>query len=688
MTNYRAHLAVVGHSKAGKTRFICNLLDNRKSQNQCQSWAGVRRYFVRSTFYGHFSNIWIESQFDASLLEEIFNNSVLKQTENIEDPRVEEPKSISQRKVHYWKVEPNIGTETSSNENTGSYTEDWINMELEEEEESLRFPENPRNDGNEVSQSKEELSLSKVFKMSQETLKQLLKTKDTFAANSLQANHIPYSISIWEHSNQGEFMSINNPFLNTGAVSLIVMNICLDIFTPVTHTSEERRELGVPKFGYPKTPAHMLCYWLNLLQDHAEMEQTQLNFALVLTHKDMIPAEDPQQYIDNYIGDLLKCVMGKPYASYITRENIFIVDNKTEDEDHLAEIRSQIFKMITKQKKNWGTLQPVRWLKLEADILKKAAENESLYLNISIIEGLASEYAITKGDVKPFLNFQHILGDLIYYPDPKLRDVIIINPQWLWDMINSLITPDQFFENRQFHLKSLQDWKNGIVSEECLEIAWKSNREFLKNVMMKFGLIKGLEADCKYFIPCVLPLSKYDTYETEPFRSMILAYHCFLRPGCDAAMSGEAFHRLLSECSKISNWRSYHLSYNDASLEISDGTHIAFTLMRGNTIRVSVWCYPHKIACHEILYLLYTHYPLSKRASSLGMVQDSTFLVLCPHWNPNDECQCLVRVTENEGHVIPRDSICAIHHKTITEHHFPQNLKGRYTQKQFLENKH
>ena len=680
MTNYRVHITVIGHSESGKTSFIYRLLGNNKYKDQCESWAGLRRYFVQSTFDSNslISSKWTESQFNASVFEESFNQNVLRQTENFEDlQRGDKPRSISKFKVDYWKVEPNNDVKTLSDESTTYQKEHEANEKLDEEKVSLSFPESPRNDWNETSQPEEDFTPPppKVCKMSQDTLKQLVKSKDTFTANSHQPSGIPYSINIWEHGSQGKFISMNNLFMNTNAVVLIMMDITFDIHTPMKGIIEEHRG-----FGYPKTPAQILCYWLNMLQDHAEKEQTQPNIALVLTHKDMIEAKDHQQYIDNYIDALLKCTMEKTYRSYISKENIFVVDNKTSHEDHLNEIRSRIFKMITKQKKNWGTSQPVRWLKLEADILRKAGENGSPFLSMSVAESLAAQYAMTTSEVKSFLSFHQIFGDWIYYPEPELKDVIIINPQWLWDKFKALITPQEFLDKRKLQLQFLQDWKNGVMSEESLQIVWNNNDiQFLKNIMVKFGLIRELENDCKYFIPCALPLQNVDPYGTKQFQNMSITYSCILWPGHNAAMSGEAFHRLLSECSKISNWKISHLTYTDASLEMNDGTHIAFALTKSNIIRVSVWSHPDKMFGDEIPKILHTHQALCKRAISLGMTQIDGFYVLCPYWNRSDEFQCLVRVNDKGGYIKPKDSRCTIHHKEISASHFPQNSKGKYT---------
>ena len=75
--------------------------------------------------------------------------------------------------------------------------------------------------------------------------------------------------------------------------------------------------------------------------------------------------------------------------------------------------------MITQQT-NWDKKKPVRWLKLEADMLQIAKEAESKYIKLTTVNKLASAYGMAAGEVRSFLEFRNALGNFAYYSDPTL----------------------------------------------------------------------------------------------------------------------------------------------------------------------------------------------------------------------------------------------------------------------------
>ena len=455
--------------------------------------------------------------------------------------------------------------------------------------------------------------------------------------------------------------------------------ISLDLNIPLKKSSDAKG-----KFGIPRTPAQILHYWLNALHVLAKEKKSEPNIALVLTHKDMIKADDTKKYIDSYMQELFKCIKGKPYASYIIPSNIYVVDNRQGTEGDFKQIRNKIFAQMTKQK-SWGIERPTRWLKLEADILGKAKEIDKPYLHMSDVKNLASAFTMSQKELESFLSFHHLLGDLIYYPDQKLSDIVVTNPQWLLDMFKTLITPHEFLEKRQLKPEVLEDLKSAIVSTDSLNVVWEGNdKQFLKDVMMKFDLMLPLGLE-QYLIPCMLPGQEIDMYGKEPFTNMILIYNTMLKPSKGDAMPVGVFHKLLSQCSKVPNWKIFandHLSYTDASIEISQGIRLAITLIKTNTIRLSIW------SAREVLddgqlsnneareLVLNTHSAVGRCLKSLSLTINAEIKMLCPHWSPGEEYICLVTVGEKEE-VPPNNPIffakinkCTIHKKVLEPGHF------------------
>ena len=492
----------------------------------------------------------------------------------------------------------------------------------------------------------------------------------------------------------------------------MVMDISLDLNIPLKQSSDAEG-----KFSIPKTPAQILHYWLNAIHILAMEKTTEPNIALVLTHQDMIKADDANRYIDSYIEELFECIHGKPYAFYITvsniyivdnrqgtegdfahvrnkilasyikEENIFVVDNREGTEGDFAHIRNRIFAKIAKQE-SWGIERPTRWLKLEADILETAKETEKPYLHISSVKDLASHFTMNEREF--FLSFHHNLGDLIYYPDKKLDDFVVTTPQWLRDMFKTLITSHEFLSRRQLRPELLEDLKRAIVSEDNLKVVWEGNDvQFLKDVMIKFDLMLPLgseQKDMKYLIPCMLPGQEVKIGGPDPFTGMALIYSSTLEPERGDAMPVGAFHRLLSQCSKIPGWTvcaDEHLSYNQALIEIDDGVRMELSLQKRNSVNVSIWSFREKLddgylSINEARNTIArAHKTTAECMKKTGLTQKGSFKMLCPHWNPGEEYICLVTIDEkkevlqNMPIFLSHTKMCTMHRKELEPGHFP-----------------
>ena len=184
---------------------------------------------------------------------------------------------------------------------------------------------------------------------------------------------------------------------------------------------------------------------------------------------------------------------------------------------------------MTRQE-GWGIERPVKWLKLEADILQKAKKEAAPYIKVSAYESMASSYGMGTYEVDSFLQFHHTLGDLVHYNDPTLRDVVITDPQWLVDSFKTLITAEEFLNSRNLEPRILQELKKGTVSRRSLDVLWKGNDiDFLIQLLVKFNLILPLESmtgtSTTFIIPCMLPPQRADMYGEEPFINMDVIYN-------------------------------------------------------------------------------------------------------------------------------------------------------------------
>ena len=333
--------------------------------------------------------------------------------------------------------------------------------------------------------------------------------------------------------------------------------------------------------------------------------------------------------------------------------------------------------MLTQQK-SWGAERPVRWLKLEADILEKANEERTKVLRLSDVKVLAEAYAMSEDEIKSFLRFHHTMGDFLYYPDTSLKNLVITDPQWLIDSFKDIITTREFIDKRPLSVELRKQLKQGIVSKKILKLLWKSrNVDFLAALLMKFHLMLRLatptSSEKSFLIPAMLPKSKQDMYTKEPFNNMIMVYNSFHEVPNSESIPIGTFHRFVARCANRNQWRlcrEDHLSYTDVSFELRKGVRLALTQLK-NQIRISIWfnrdVFPSLL--RSVLPKIRDN--CSASLTKLGVTKNKHFLVICPHCAPGDEC--LVRIKnpeEDEVILVPEMNKCPIHQDDVSEGDF------------------
>ena len=350
-------------------------------------------------------------------------------------------------------------------------------------------------------------------------------------------NNIPYSINLWDFDSQDKFSAMNHSFLKAEALICYAMDIRLDLFSPL------RRSWGGKKINEsPKTQAELLKYWLNSVHIQAKKQNIKPNIVLLLTGS--IRHKEQSKYTESYIKTIIDLVEGKPYASYISEENIILVDNHLKS---FANIRGKVFDMIVRQP-NWGAKRPIRWLHLEAELLRRTKYEDKRYLHryeiedyddddnhhyfhyyhaerephilVSEVKELASVYGMDDSEMNSFLEFHHDLGNFICTQPSKSGHLVIIHPQWLLDKVSQLLAQvsntqrhDEPLHYRHKH-ESLHYPRphKAIVSIEDLRRLWGRNAQFLADLMMNFHFIFPINSDENlnqtYLIPCMLPPEK------------------------------------------------------------------------------------------------------------------------------------------------------------------------------------
>ena len=711
--SFRAKLDIIGHTDVGKTSLSHRLL-GQPFVEQKESTEGIATHVVKSKFYPKdmTTGLWFETTNDAEELVAKFNNEIfMKYDDYTQQSHANEIQANKVRKLaprtdcHDKKnntinrVEKNVDRNTKdtgdhffSNENLRSDTTTIANDDIpnvsdvnhDEHETKITSTTTIPSVGEILQEEdvKENVKNIEIQEMPSKTRQKLLSQYQSRSHSSRShpstTAAIDYSLHLWDFGGHTEFLATHHLFMNVESTTLILLDISKDFNQPIKK-SEQGSGVGIPS-----TPENFLHYWLSTIYSQVSQNQLEPNIALVLTHKDMIQVTSTDDYIEQYITEIRKSISDKPYSKYITNENIFVIDNKNGNENEFSKLRSKVFEMIVKQK-SWGIERPVRWLKLEADILDKASQRK--YLALSDVMVLASVLGIDEVELQSFLKFHHVLGDFIYYVEPGLRKIVITDPQWLADMFKTLITSQGFILERNISSKICEELKQGRVTLNTLEKIWKGNHvQFLIQLFQHFDLLlpilSAVDGDM-FIIPCMLPHMSKTIYETSPFKTMVLSYNSQLSSKSKEPFKIGIFHHLLSQCSK--NWNicaEDHLSYSDASFEITQNVRLAVTLQGGNLIRTSIWCQRDCIDGEIIELILKSRAKMESLAHTYHIEpNDDSFLMLCPHATPEEEFICLVKVKEVHDPKTSEITLwstekCHIHKKDVINYEIPSPDKA------------
>ena len=217
-------MAVFGHSEAGKTSFIERLLDKSSTlstRKPKQSTEGVETHLIRSKFNSKnkTTTLWTEAKRDTSELMKDFSDVALSRSRWVPEYGASENTEAS-HPSHPIVIEDSANKDISFTETSKTDKEDIDEEHLEEEKTEM----------NEMKLGNKEVHRTEGPKVDDETLIFLHRSAQI---RDSHVDDIPYSINLWDHGGQNEFMVTHHLFLKAEALILIVMDISLDLHTPL-----------------------------------------------------------------------------------------------------------------------------------------------------------------------------------------------------------------------------------------------------------------------------------------------------------------------------------------------------------------------------------------------------------------------------------------------------------------------
>ncbi|VDI73775.1 Hypothetical predicted protein, partial [Mytilus galloprovincialis] len=302
---------------------------------------------------------------------------------------------------------------------------------------------------------------------------------------------------LWDFAGQKEFYATHQAFLTSSAVYLVVADMKDDIL----------REEDKPKCSADfQHIGEYIDFWFDSIHCHRAADE-RASYAhweppilLVFTGKDRYNKTRVLGY----------------QSKYHHLHDEFYLSNKEDTDKEFEKLRFAIFETTGKMK-NWGEAFPLKWILLE-HLIEINKNHGKHFINFTEMIKLAKHpdiNIIDEDELLLFLRFQHNVGNIIFFDN--IRDLIILNPQWLADAFRCLVSDR--LENSKLH--HIEDWtlfkRQGKISESLITELFESKdgsqfsgqKDNLHKVMEKLDILVKIE-NSNYIMPSMMPSAKFE----------------------------------------------------------------------------------------------------------------------------------------------------------------------------------
>ena len=267
-------------------------------------------------------------------------------------------------------------------------------------------------------------------------------------------------LTIWDYGGQKVFYALHHLFLTELGVYVLVFDM---------REVLEKEDKAI----------EYLRFWLKSITLHAPSAP----IVLVGTYRDKVQEASAWKRIDRVLEDRVNIVEEcneQLVPNQAAHLSFYPVDNW--NGIGLVEVREAVLLALT-GKDFMEYPVPLSWISCLDHLLRKE-HSSSGYIRLSDVEVIAKKHKIRSSQVRLMLAFFHEIGSLFYFHKSKeLRDVVILDTQWLVDALTCLIFDSDVHTTSIWDLrKTLRpDEKefldHGILSRRLREAKWEKAYE-------------------------------------------------------------------------------------------------------------------------------------------------------------------------------------------------------------------
>lgn len=264
-------------------------------------------------------------------------------------------------------------------------------------------------------------------------------------------------LTIWDYGGQRVFYALHHLFLTEFGAYLLVFDM-REVLT--------KEDVAV----------EYLQFWLKSIALHAP----QSPIVLVGTYADEVHTRSEYGRINEVLEDRVN-IVDEHNNQVVPNENnglaFFPVDNR--NNKGLREVQDAVLVALTG--KDFMTYPvPLSWISCLERLLRSESRSAD-YMRLSEVEVIANDCGVQPQDVTLMLSFFHETGSLFYFHRcSDLRDIVILNPQWLVDALTCLIYDNEVHTTSVWEVRrSLRpDEKlfrtRGVLSPRLRKAKWKA----------------------------------------------------------------------------------------------------------------------------------------------------------------------------------------------------------------------
>lgn len=293
---------------------------------------------------------------------------------------------------------------------------------------------------------------------------------------------------------------------------------------------------------------------------------------------------------------------------------LIFVDSLNLKDPEIGDLRKKLMERATEHPR-WGEAMPTRWIPLELQLLYQSESGVNIISRVEL-SNLNSEnesVILSERQIETFLKVQHSLGKLLYFDVEHLRDFIIISPEYLVEVLRSIVTEKQFWpKGDRFSqiLRNLQEY--GMIDTTDIYYLWaqetfkkiEAHKEYMLQILVhldviiaprtRFEDVNSTTQDVsRFLIPCMIT-KENDTLFLKRFwqvNTTIILSYTFVEEVIPPALSYRFLSSFLASWD-IKNFKDRNtekrMLFSDLAVVKVDNSHDVAVQVKANRLIVSL----------------------------------------------------------------------------------------------------